>query len=349
MKAVKKSLFISVSLFCIVSLTSCESGGRTLPSANGSIYEMLVVMDKSVWESAAGDSVKAYMGADMPCLPQMEPYFNVSQVSSQLFDDFLKPTRNILYADINPNRYTQNKVKYKTNVYSQPQAVCVVQSPSAEEFAVCFEEQKDAIRQWFVQQEIVRQGRFYRNYKTTDTREAVQCRFGCDICIPADYLLVRDNADFVWCVNDGGSLRRDLVIWSYPYTDEGQLTEEALLSKRNEVLGRNIGGQLEGSHIGTEYKHFPPQYNAINVNGRWCAEVRGLWKMLDGEAMGGPFVQHTRIDELGGRVITAEVFIFAPGQKKRNPLRQAEAILYTLRLPQEINQLQEVEVGNKKE
>ena len=333
-----------MTALCMAIMVSCNSSGRTLPSANGSIYEMLVVMDKTLWESAVGDSVKACMGADMPCLPQMEPYFTVSQVSAQLFDDFLKPTRNILYADINPDRYTQSKVKYQQNVYAQPQAVCIIQSPSKEDFAQCFEDNKLQIRQWFVREEIVRQGKFYRNYKTTDTREAVQRRFGCDICIPADYLLVRDSADFVWCVNDGGSLRRDLVIWSYPYTDEAQLTEEALLAKRNELLGGNIGGQLAGSHLGTEYKHFPPQYNAVNVNNRWCAEIRGLWKMLDGEAMGGPFVQHTRIDEIGGRVVTAEVFIFAPGQKKRNPLRQAEAILYTLRLPQEINQLKEVEV-----
>lgn len=345
----KKIAYGCLCALCAVLLTACKSSGRTLPSANGSIYEMLVVIDKALWEGETGDSIKACLGADMPCLPQMEPYFTLSQVSSQLFDDFLKPTRNIFYLDINPARYTQSKVKYRKNVYSQPQAVCLIQSPSAEEFMEVFNKEKLAIRQWFVLEEMVRQGRFYRNYKTTDTREAVQRRFGCDISVPADYLLVRDSADFVWCVNDGGSLRRDLVVWSYPYTSEDQLTEEALLRKRNEVLGRNIGGQLAGSHIGTEYKHFPPQYNAINVNGRWCAEIRGLWKMLDGEAMGGPFVQHTRVDELHGRIITAEVFIFAPGQKKRNPLRQAEAILYTLRLPQEINQLQEVEVVTAEE
>ena len=334
---------------CCIGLTGCKQSGRALPSANGSIYELLAVIDNTIWESPLGDSIKSYMGADMPCLPQMEPYFTVSQVSPQLFDDFLKPTRNILYVDINPSRYTQAKVKYHENVYAQPQVVCVLQSPSQEEAAVCFEAEKTAIRQWFVRQELARQGRFYRNYKTTDTREAVQRRLGSDICIPSDYLLVMDSADFVWCVNDGGSLRRDLIIWSYPYTSESQLTKEALLAKRNEVLGAHISGQLEGSHLGTEYNHFPPQFTPITVNNRWCAEIRGLWKMLDGEAMGGPFVQHTRIDEINNRVITAEVFIFAPGQKKRNPLRQAEAILYTLKLPQEINQLKEVEVSNTKE
>ncbi len=332
-----------IILFAIAALfAGCKDSGRTLPSATGSIYEMLVVIEKPVWEAEAGEAIKSFMAADMPCLPQMEPYFSVTQVSPQLFDDFLKPTRNILYVDINPERYTQCKIKYVTNAWSQPQAVCRIQCPNADELLPYFEENKQSIRAWFVNQEIARQGRFYRNYKATEAREAVQNRFGSDIHIPSDYLLVRDSADLVWAVNDGGSLRRDFVIWSYPYTSAEQLTQEALLQKRDEILGKNITGSLEGTYMGTEYKHFPPEMTAITVNKRWCAEVRGLWKMQGGEAMGGPFVQHTRIDEINNRVVTAEVLIFAPGQKKRNHLRQAEAILYTLRLPQEINQLKEV-------
>lgn len=330
---------------CSMILTGCKDSGRTLTSASGSIYEMLVVMDKTMWETQTGTAIKECMSADMPCLPQMESYFSVTQVAPQFFDDFMKPARNILYIDINPDRYTQCKIKYNTDVYSQPQAFCRIQCPNEEELLPFIKENAEAIRNWFVRQELIRQGKFYRNYKTTDTRDAVQHRFGSDICIPADYVLVRDSVNLVWAVNDGGSLRRDLIIWSYPYTSEEQLTAEALLKKRDEVLGRNISGTIEGTYMGTEYKHFPPQMTAINVNNRWCAEIRGLWKMQGGEAMGGPFVQHTRIDEINNRVVTAEVLVFAPGQKKRNPLRQAEAILYTLRLPQEINQLKEVEVN----
>jgi hypothetical protein len=67
----------------------------------------------------------------------------------------------------------------------------------------------------------------------------------------------------------------------------------------------------------------------------YATEIRGLWKILNGEAMGGPYVSHTRLDQVNGRVITAEVFLYAAGQKKRTALRQSEAILYTLQLPQD--------------
>lgn len=339
-----KRTLLFLSIICSL-LYGCKDTGRTLTSATGSIYEMLVVIDKPLWETSAGEAIKAVMEADMPCLPQMEAYFTLTQVSPQHFDNFLMPTRNILYVDVNPDRYTQCRIKYLTDQWATPQAVCRIQCPDAEQLRPFLEENAETIRNWFVRQEIVRQGRFYRNYKTTDTREAVQLRFGSDISIPSDYMLVRDSSNLVWAVNDGGSLRRDFIIWSYPYTSQEQLTKEALLQKRDEILGNNVSGSLEGTYMGTEYKHFPPVMTEINVNNRWCAEIRGLWKMQGGEAMGGPFVQHTRIDEINRRVVTTEVFIFAPGQKKRNALRQAEAILYTLRLPQEINQLKEVEIS----
>ena len=98
--------------------------------------------------------------------------------------------------------------------------------------------------------------------------------------------------------------------------------------------------------MGTEYRVIPPEYKEITLAQAadkehpairvWAAEIRGLWKILDGEAMGGPYVSLTRLDEIHQQVITAETFIYASGQKKRNALRQSEAILYTLRLQQDL-------------
>jgi hypothetical protein len=109
---------------------------------------------------------------------------------------------------------------------------------------------------------------------------------------------------------------------------------------RNDILGQIVSAQVPGSHMGTEYKHFPPitrQVPALRdtIGGFYAMETRGLWKIIDGEAMGGPFVLLTRLDQVNGRVVTAETFLFAAGQKKRNALRQSEAILYTLKMPQD--------------
>ena len=372
-----KKSYILLCLLAVVLVGCGKSTGRTLTSATGSIYECLVVMNDapltqdqlnevaklSLVNEASGytkpianlyDLVEAVMGADMPCMPQVEPYFRVTKVSTTQFDDMFKPTRNILFVDINPQKYTQLKAKVSKDYWSTPQALCRIQSPSEEEFVAYWLEHGEEIRDWFVDQEIKRQMKFYRASTNKEARAILQEQ-GCDMLIPEDYIVIMDTTlggattyslrnpimvspevRLLWCCNNKGSMRRDIVVYSYPYTDEKTFTLEYLNDKRDAVLSRVVSASVEGSYMGTEYKVFPPQMRDITVQeDEYATEVRGLWKILNGEAMGGPYVSHTRLDQVNGRVITAETFLYAAGQKKRNALRQAEAILYTLELPQD--------------
>ena len=116
-------IVISLVSFC---LFGCKNVGTTKVSATGSIYECLVVIPEGVLteeqlsilrENHIGEAtgsaydepigtvyelVKATLGAPMPCLPQIEPYFKVSSVTPELFDAVLAPSRNILFVDITP-------------------------------------------------------------------------------------------------------------------------------------------------------------------------------------------------------------------------------------------------------
>ena len=135
-------------------------------------------------------------------------------------------------------------------------------------------------------------------------------------------------------------MRKDIIVYSYPYTAQEQFSNESIIEMRNAVLGQLVTAQVEGSHMGTEFKHFPPETHSVpalrdTIGGFYAMETRGLWKIEDGEAMGGPFVSLTRLDQVNSRVVTAEAFLFAAGQKKRNAMRQLEAILYTLKMPNE--------------
>lgn len=367
-------------MLCILAvvLVGCGKGtGRTLTSATGSIYECLVVMNDapltqdqlnevaklSLVNEASGytkpiatlyDLVEAVMGADMPCMPQVEPYFRVTKVSTAQFDDMFKPTRNILIVDINPQKYTQLKTKVSNDYWSTPQALCRIQTPSEEEFVSYWLEHGEEIREWFVNQEITRQMKFYRASTNKQARSILQSQ-GYDMLIPEDYMVIMDTVlggattyslrnpitvapevRLLWCCNNKGSMRRDIVVYSYPYTDNNTFTLPYLNAKRDAVLSRVITASVEGSYMGTEYTVMPPVTRAITVQeDEHATEVRGLWKILNGEAMGGPYVSHTRLDQVNGRVVTAEAFLYAAGQKKRTALRQAEAILYTLQLPQD--------------
>ena len=362
----------------MVVLVSCgKSTGRTLTSATGSIYECLVVMNEepltqdqlntvaklSLVNEASGytepvtttfDLVEAIMAADMPCMPQVEPYFRLTHVPTAQFDDMFKPTRNILFVDINPQKYTQLKAKVSNDFWSTPQAICRIQTPSQEEFVSYWLEHGTEIRDWFVNQEIKRQMKFYRASTNKEARAILQQQ-GYDMLIPEDYMVIMDTVlcgattyslrnpitvapavRLLWCCNNKGTMRRDIVVYSYPYTDNNTFTLDYLNAKRDAILSRVVSASVDGSYMGTEYKVFPPQMRAITVQeDEYATEVRGLWKIREGEAMGGPYVSHTRLDQVNGRVVTAETFLYAAGQKKRSALRQAEAILYTLQLPQD--------------
>jgi len=354
---------VALALLCC----ACgKPGERTLTSATGSIYECLVVMPNvklsapqlervreaqlqtndgsSYYEEIASlyDAVRAVMGADMPCMPQKEAYFKLMQVAPAQFDNMLMPTRNILWADIDSARYTQVKAKAQREVWSTPQAVFRVQAPSADAFLDYWLEHAYEIREWFVTQEMKRQLRFYQAATDKDIRARLNKQFACDMWVPNDYMLLMDttlqatntfglSADthVLWACNNKGSLRRDIVVYSYPYTDNETFTLSYLNAKRDEVLAPLISTGIQGTYMGTEYKVFPPELRVLIVDSTYTAEIRGLWKMRGGEAMGGPYVSHSWLDPVNGQVVTAEVFVFAPGQKKRNPLRQAEAILYS--------------------
>ena len=327
-----------------LSVVACGKNERLLTSATGSIYECLIVSDASVKEPLC-----TTMGADMYGLPQMEATFTVTHVTTPQFDDFLKSTRNILLVDINEHKYTHVLAKKSRDVWSKPQAVIRIQAPSAEAFTDYWRTSGEAVREWFVQEELARQLRFYRASTNKDAR-AILNKQGYDLLIPEDFMLIKneklkikndvEEVDVLWVCNNKGPMRKDIIVYSYPYTAQEQFSNQSIIDMRNAVLGSIVSAQVEGSHMGTEYKHFPPVSRQVaalrdTVGGFYGVETRGLWKMLDGEAMGGPFVSLTRLDPVNARVVTAETFLFAPGQKKRNAMRQLEAVLYSLQMPDE--------------
>ncbi|MBO7501814.1 MAG: DUF4837 family protein [Paludibacteraceae bacterium] len=332
-----KQYYTLIALIILSFATGCTSKTRTLPSATGSIYECIVVSP-----SSGCQAIVDTMQADMPCLPQMEPYFNVSQVRNGDFDDFLKSARNILLVDIDAQRYVEPRVHFYRDRYSKPQAYCRLQAPDTLSLKEWWATNGAVVRNWFVREELARQGKFLRGSTNKKARNALMKHTGCDILVPEDYQLVKDSTDVLLCCNNKGPMLRYLVVYSYPYTDANTFTKEYLCSKRDSVMRGLISASVPGSYMGTEYKVFPPQMKNVaalkkdSLGGFYGTELRGLWRVYDGEAMGGPFVSHSRLDMVNGRIVTAEVFVFAAGQKKRNALRQAEAILYTLRLPEEL-------------
>ena len=142
--------------------------------------------------------------------------------------------------------------------------------------------------------------------------------------IPADMIASKQAPDFFWLSNNSPTVMKNIVVYRnwHRTTADGLLwyydsPESFFVSARNYWLGRNIKGETDSMQMSTvNGALMDSPLLGKRQNDRWI--FRGLWEMT-GDDMGGPFVS-----------LTIEGFVFAPGKKKRNAMRELEALLYTV-------------------
>lgn len=334
MKRLLTCLLISV----IILLTGCTDSGTYAPNVSGAAFEVLLVIDEDVYRTPGGEMMFEVLNSDMPHLPQPEPMFKMSRLPHSMFDNLLKTTRNIVFVRVDSTRYTTGKIQLSRNRWARTQAIADVTAPDAETLRVTLKKDGYRIAEYFIKAERERMMSYYKANINNEALMRTFKQFGCQVAVPTSLNKYSEGTDFLWMTNGNATrVRQDVIIYSVPYYSEKQLTHEAIIARRDSVLKVNMPGGVKGSYMGTELRYEPPVTKFIKVNDSWAAETRGLWKMFAGESMGGPFVSLTRIDEANMRIITIEGFVFAPGKDKRNPLRQMDAMVYSVKLPHEIN------------
>jgi len=345
----KKNVMCLLSMALIMlMLFSCKGdgkgGGKSLftPVSSGRPYEMLVVMDKGMWERPAGRALFNVLDTDVPGLPQPERSFRISQIRPENFDRGMRIFRNIIDVDIQPI-YTQPKLKYSRDSYSSPQMIMTIQAPDEKSFEEYVSKNGKTIIDFFTKAEMNRQIALLRSKHNSLASTKAGSMFGCDVWIPENLQRYKQGENFLWFSSDNNSsdFSLNFVIYSYPYTDKDTFTKEYFLHKRDSVMKVNLPGSRENQYMAKDADYV--DVKEISVKGEYAFEARGLWYM-ENDMMGGPFVSHARVDRPNGRVVVVEGFVYAPEKKKRDMMRQLEAALYTLNLPQE-QQIEEIVVG----
>ena len=329
----KSLLYLSFAIMAFISF-SCGGGSGSSKSAfmatsSGRPYEIIVVVDLGLWERPAGRALYDVLDSDMPGLPQSERSFKIMYTAPHNFDMTLKLIRNIIIVDIQ-DIYTQAKFTTGSDVYAEPQSVLTIQAPNEEELKTFVEENKQAIIDYFTRAEMNRQIKMLEKKHSDYISTKVSSMFDCDVWVLSDLGNAKNGEDFFWASTNAATSDMNFVIYSYPYTDNRTFTRDFFMHKRDSVMQINIPGAKPGMYMATDT--ITVETKAINVQGEYALEARGLWRMK-GDFMGGPFVSHTRLDKANNRIITAEIFIYSPDKLKRNLVRLMEASLYTLKLP----------------
>jgi hypothetical protein len=312
--------------------------------ATGMMFEIVVVMEPDDWEGEVGKVIKADLLSAIPGLPQAESTMKIMYTSPGQFDGMLTYVRNILRVTINPNQYTKVSLHAQKDVWANGQAVVQINAPDGASIVEYVQAHERILANYYTVMERRRlTAQLEKTYHQPLTRK-IEDKFGVTVKVPTTFSACKEDGDsFFWASDNVVSGRTDLVVYTFPYESTKTFTRDYLVAKRDSVMKINMPGTFQNSYMATETSYAEPVYKAITVNGKYCGELRGLWKMK-GDMMGGPFVSHARVDEVNNRIVVVEGFVYAPETDKKNYIRRIEAALYTLHLPGEDTELPEVEI-----
>ncbi len=324
-----KKLVFYLGIFLLAGY-GCKMNNETLkPKITGAAGEVLVVSPKAIWNSPAGDTLAGLLQQGLPYLPQPEPVFKVIHVIPANFDKMFQTHRNILFVKIG-SQYKQAKMVVEHDKWATPQLIVELQAPDIPSFVKLVGEGGNSLINRINEMERSRIIGYYKKYLQTDVYKKLKEKYHITLDIPKGYTMDVDSGNFVWIASETPSTSQGILIYFYPYKSQLIFTKDSLISIRNRILRKHVHGHMEGTYMTTE-TIIPPEFRAFKINGQYYAELRGLWKLENG-FMGGPFVSLSTVDKSRDRVVTVEGYVYAPGEKKRELLRQVESILYTLKI-----------------
>jgi hypothetical protein len=237
--------------------------------------------------------------------------------------------RNVVIPDIS-GIYSSPKITSEIDKYAVGQVIMTIQAPDTTTFVQFVSENEESIVDYFVTKELERNGLWLKG-QISDPLSRAQQVFGINIHFPKGLTNITEHPNFYWATNNTAHSRQDIVIYQIPYTSETIFEKDSLIALRNGVLGKYIKGSFDSQMTTAEV--YSPDYRRIEVNGIFRAELRGLWEMTT-DMMGGPFVMHAFVNENTGMVVVVETLVYAPEKNKRNLMRNLEATLYTISMPQ---------------
>lgn len=319
-----------IALVCAI-LASCKKE-MIFPVASGRPYEVLVVMDSTMWNRPAGRALFAVLDTDVPGLPQSERSFRISRTEVKHFDRTLNIFRNIIMVNIDPRQYSQPRMKFMRDKYAMEQIVLTINAPTEESFAEFCTQYRQDIVDFLTKTEMNRLIVQLRKKYSKPTYDLAWQMFECKFFAPEELKSWKKGTDFLWTSNNTATGMENICIYSYPYEGPHTFNKQYVLHKRDSVMKENLPGEKPGMYMATDT--LCTKVKPIVVHGQYAMEARGLWYM-ENDCMGGPFVSISRVDEEAGRVVVAEGFVYAPEKMKRGLMRRLEGALYTLALPAE--------------
>ena len=322
-------------LLVALMLATCSGEGekkKVLVSSKGLPSELLLVVDKSVWDSDLQDSINSIVKAQVPGLMQVEELFRVTRIFSRDYEATHTTFHTQLFVKVDKT-LDKPLMGTRRNEYAKPQVELVVAAPSIDVLRDYLMLNSDRIKEILLEAQIEKRVELLRKKYSKKVDDDLKEVLGMTVRAPENMRATKKGERFLW----GGTnlLEKDLnlVVYTYDWHGEDLNDADLYVEKRDSVMKHNIPGSSEGQWMRTvrerENKCPLVECRERKIDGREVLEVRGLWEMRNG-ALGGPFVSLSRVDTASRRVVVGEGFVYSPSTDKRDLVRQMEATLRTL-------------------
>ncbi|HBO27029.1 MULTISPECIES: DUF4837 family protein [Culturomica] len=324
-------LKIAVMVILLVTVVSCKDKTTTgLSNLAGSMNEVLVVMDKDLWNGPAGDTVKAWFSQEQLGLPQPEPVMDILNLPLASFDKNVKGYRNVLLVRISP-KIDSTAIRFKDSPWAKGQKYFEIQAPNETDFVNVFDANKQSILDVFMKAEQERLISVYKKQPNSAVYNLFKDKYHMYVACPGDYIVNKDIDGFVWISRETRTDGRGIIFFEKEYKDASQFHVQAIVDTVNAELKRNIPGPLANTYMALD-TIAPTETKIFNYNGdHYAVMMRGLWTVVN-DYMGGPYVMNVILDAKNNRIDYMMGYVYAPDDKKRNRLQRVEAILNTVKL-----------------
>lgn len=338
-----KRLFIALVVF--IGIGACKDMSKGLQQTiTGKMNEILVVTEKTIWNGAVGDTIRAFFGQDVDGLPQAEPVFDMLNLPPEHFDKNVKNHRNVMEIKIS-SAVDSAVVEYYDSPWAKTQRLIRIKVRNQDEFFKLFNENKRTFMGIYAKAERERLVSIYRRSADQSIYQLFKKKYHILLSAPSGYYVNKDTTGFVWFSSETAQDSKGVMFFTEEYEHESQFNEIVIIERVNEMLEKFIPGPLDGNtrEIDTPKgkqkvkirsfmaidKEVPYSVIPYKYNGHYAVLLRGLWTVTN-DFMAGPFVLNVVLDETAGRVIYMMGYVYKPNEEKRNMMQQVEAVMNTM-------------------
>lgn len=345
-------------IFSLFILFSCSINDNKsdnsflLPDATGMDSEMIIVMDSTKFKNEIGRTLINIFGADVYGLPQPEPYFDLRYIRPQNFNSILKFVKNIIIVfslEGNSssskllrkefNKEALDRIKNDTslfmikkkNQYSKGQEILYLFGSNDAVLLSHIKKNNELLRNFFEKKVIEKTSKKIFSKKQKNISKELLNRFGYNLNVPEGFNVSKIGNQFTWLREIDVEFEKNIFIYFEDYTSEKIFTNKNIEDFRNKIARKYLKDSEDPSIYMTYQKELPFQKKEINFKNNFAIETRGLWKLSDISG-GGPFISYTFVDEKLNRLYYIEGYVYAPGKKKRDLMREIYSILWSFKL-----------------